>query len=589
MKKIIFILILVLLGKIYSIQLEDYPVIFIHGHGSDLNIESDTWKHMIEKNLVPNQSGYMFYDPDRDGQINMIYSESSKELKTDSLSPRTIFYFGYYRSKDTEGFGEIPGKIGAIPVPYTGKYPYAYYKNTDDGSPRISYTDRLSTVVDNVLRATGASKVILIGHSMGGLVARAYTRWIPGGSDKVYKILTIGTPNSGIPDDMRLWLEQHLTNIPMWEISGEDEELAKTLGNAPRRFGDKDFTEWLNDGWQTFCTQHNIQYATIRGNYDPYIVLGITIGDGVVDEDSAILNGAVFNAVGFMAHTEKLPTLSPINSGLSMLHSIYTSEIIKQWVFKDRVQVAPKPSVDNVIIASPFDKKLAFQYRVVSGNVVCAEILLYDQLQNLIGVYQAPAFLQQYLVSFDLSKENLSMGPYFPVVNIYDMNGPIYTAKLKTSKVSGATDYDANLPITIAQGPPYETSSSNSTFILDSNYSWAKYGYSIDGKPISNFVSTNKFSISGLSVGKHTITIYGSGTWGNAAGYSWLVTSSNLTLSNQTVLTQGRLFKSDNTITAGSGFIIPEKSGASFKAKREIRLKSGFRATSGSSFRASIE
>jgi triacylglycerol esterase/lipase EstA (alpha/beta hydrolase family) len=49
--------------------------------------------------------------------------------------------------------------------------------------------------IDAILAATGASQVVIVGHSMGGLVARAYLRgW---GGTKVRRVITIGTPHQG--------------------------------------------------------------------------------------------------------------------------------------------------------------------------------------------------------------------------------------------------------------------------------------------------------------------------------------------------------------------------------------------------------
>lgn len=54
----------------------------------------------------------------------------------------------------------------------------------------------LAPLVDSVRAQTGASKVSLVGHSQGGLVARDYVKNL-GGSTKVDKIVTLGAPNYG--------------------------------------------------------------------------------------------------------------------------------------------------------------------------------------------------------------------------------------------------------------------------------------------------------------------------------------------------------------------------------------------------------
>jgi triacylglycerol lipase len=54
----------------------------------------------------------------------------------------------------------------------------------------------LAQVVDEVLRQTGTTKVDLVGHSMGGLVIRAFLAGSPN-QDGVRKVVTLGTPHAG--------------------------------------------------------------------------------------------------------------------------------------------------------------------------------------------------------------------------------------------------------------------------------------------------------------------------------------------------------------------------------------------------------
>ncbi len=76
---------------------------------------------------------------------------------------------------------------GAAP-PYTLSYgpPLASIEN---------FADQLAMKVEAIVAATGATKVTLLCHSMGGLVARAYLRRY--GAAKVRAVLTIGTPHRG--------------------------------------------------------------------------------------------------------------------------------------------------------------------------------------------------------------------------------------------------------------------------------------------------------------------------------------------------------------------------------------------------------
>lgn len=58
-----------------------------------------------------------------------------------------------------------------------------------------NHAEALARRIDAVLAETGAQQLILVGHSMGGLVARAYCRRF--GVQRVARLVTLGTPHSG--------------------------------------------------------------------------------------------------------------------------------------------------------------------------------------------------------------------------------------------------------------------------------------------------------------------------------------------------------------------------------------------------------
>ncbi len=58
-----------------------------------------------------------------------------------------------------------------------------------------AYAEGIARRVDQVLAASGASRLILVGHSMGGLAARAYLRRY--GKDRVARLITLGSPHQG--------------------------------------------------------------------------------------------------------------------------------------------------------------------------------------------------------------------------------------------------------------------------------------------------------------------------------------------------------------------------------------------------------
>jgi len=59
-----------------------------------------------------------------------------------------------------------------------------------------SLTELIALRVDALRHAIGGEKVILVGHSMGGILARNYLQR-RGGADKVAKLILLGAPNQG--------------------------------------------------------------------------------------------------------------------------------------------------------------------------------------------------------------------------------------------------------------------------------------------------------------------------------------------------------------------------------------------------------
>ena len=64
------------------------------------------------------------------------------------------------------------------------------------GGSVLDKARRLAEGVEGVLERTGASRVDLVAHSLGGIVARLYLREL-GGARRVRRLVTLGTPHQG--------------------------------------------------------------------------------------------------------------------------------------------------------------------------------------------------------------------------------------------------------------------------------------------------------------------------------------------------------------------------------------------------------
>jgi pimeloyl-ACP methyl ester carboxylesterase len=88
-------------------------------------------------------------------------------------------------------------------VVFSGSYYFDIYQNSEEtviletqSDSLDSYALRLSELIDEVKAETGKDKVVIVAHSMGGLVARKYLQIF--GDDDVFELIMIGTPNHGI-------------------------------------------------------------------------------------------------------------------------------------------------------------------------------------------------------------------------------------------------------------------------------------------------------------------------------------------------------------------------------------------------------
>lgn len=153
---------------------ENYPVIFIHGHSvsneettaNTPNSWTDAQEKLAADGVLINKGVILASD-----NINA-YPEGIWGSLDKPIAVRTTYYKGYVENDKL-------------------------YINSEDEKSIIEYGERLKQVVAIVKHHTGKDKVILVGHSMGGLVARSYIE-NSGGEDNVYALITVGTPHHGV-------------------------------------------------------------------------------------------------------------------------------------------------------------------------------------------------------------------------------------------------------------------------------------------------------------------------------------------------------------------------------------------------------
>lgn len=96
-------------------------------------------------------------------------------------------------------------------------YPYGYDWRLDLSriADASSSDDDLDGFIDQVLASTGAQKVNIVAHSLGGLLARRYVTSDSDHANKVEQIISLGTPYLGAPKTLRV-LRWGDTGVPGW-------------------------------------------------------------------------------------------------------------------------------------------------------------------------------------------------------------------------------------------------------------------------------------------------------------------------------------------------------------------------------------
>jgi len=168
-----------------------YPIIFIHG----LNSSSDAWID-LGTNLI--SSGLSFggridFCLNDDGNNytsnKLVYPTTNADiaLYTNYITDLTVADF-YFLNFNIDNFGRLPNN--------------ANFSDVLSNEAAIAKQGvALKLAIQMVLLKTGRDKVILMGHSMGGLASREYiqnsSNWQNDGQHHVAKLVTTGTPHGG--------------------------------------------------------------------------------------------------------------------------------------------------------------------------------------------------------------------------------------------------------------------------------------------------------------------------------------------------------------------------------------------------------
>jgi pimeloyl-ACP methyl ester carboxylesterase len=220
---------------------ENYPILFLHGHALDKALSAefnlDTFDQMQDRLQA-------------DGFINAgaISSYIGTELpqgiwarEPEPISLKASYYINTF--KNEQGFTSIQAKSESIDT----------------------YAVRLKEIIDDAKVKSGRQKVVIIAHSMGGLVARRYIQLF--GSGNIDKLILIAVPNNGIGETIQQYCRVFGGSLECQDMAEGSIFISKLKS---WQFPDINVTNIIGKGCQT----------------------GKNDGDGIVTVDEAWLDGA---------------------------------------------------------------------------------------------------------------------------------------------------------------------------------------------------------------------------------------------------------------------------------------------------------
>jgi hypothetical protein len=221
---------------------ENYPILFIHGHSFNKQDTPEFSMNSLNELMTALEDlGFINtgqLDLTNQNNINDDWAKFNKPV----ITKATFYYITY-----------VDLGINLIQVHKSEKIE--------------NYALRLNEIINILLAKTNKDKVIIVSHSMGGLVSREYISIF--GDEKINKLIMIGTPNHGVSGKIK-------TNCAITGAKKECEDLAEN----------SIFLRRLNNN----PMPKNTKFYTISG-------IGCVMdnnldGDGIVTLNSSILPNA---------------------------------------------------------------------------------------------------------------------------------------------------------------------------------------------------------------------------------------------------------------------------------------------------------
>jgi pimeloyl-ACP methyl ester carboxylesterase len=451
------------------------PIILVHGWTGS-NITWDLFSNYLEKQASLSIEGnYLNYNLNCDYNLNTSNLSSDVCDNTNSIGNRDVYIVNFNSGS-----------------------------NMSNQSAVVKQGYALKFAISRVLRATGADKVMLLGHSMGGLAIREYlqnpSNWQSDGQHHVAKLATIGTPHRGSNVSGGF-----LTNI--FTAKDEDSEAVRDLresylysgctrgGQAIQcpgvyLWGGQETRSWMKTNALGGSSFYNID-VNCNGNSGDNIT-GLNQKSISTDLDFAcIIGGPSFNDGIVSVESQNLNTLYPNLADLFYWDCSKSTGLIchtqePKQAFMEMLQALDEPKKYPTIVKFSTSNKGFFTSQTNGSNTDRDDYSLYVSQRGVL-TFSAGSVLASNAV-----------------INISDPSGKLVVSELIGSNITKS--------IQISTAGYYNISIQGSSL-----GTWATYNFSFGlcGIPVIPTISASSSTTfcEGLPITLSTITGYDEYRW----------------------------------------------------------------------------
>jgi triacylglycerol lipase len=232
------------------------------------------------------------------------------ESSTDNSQNPILFVHGW--TGEASNWNSMKGRF--TNDGWSSELLYAYtfndnYNYSADGN--IQNAEQISNWVDDILNATGAEKVDIVSHSMGGISSRYYVKFLDG-LNKVDDYVSMGSPHHGVQGGAEVFLS---TCAFLYNLNNGDETpggiLEDTTGLRVDPIGGAAYNGTHTSG--------NIGYTSIYSNGDTICTPFRT--SRLVGANNTEVNGLSHNTLLFHEDVYKL-VRDALQEGISNANTI---------------------------------------------------------------------------------------------------------------------------------------------------------------------------------------------------------------------------------------------------------------------------